>query len=499
MRATGIRSAAPFGRVLTAKQLLMCGLASVSVGAATAVSAQISLGMVLFIVLAYVVAASALSRAALIIFGGILVLQSTSGLSAAKLLYLAVVAISVIVIVAEAKPLPAKWHAAHRRGTLVLFVAALSVLNAIAYGVFITDWLRDVSPYLLLGVAVLVGHDLSYLGVTRLRRLVVIVGAIGTVSFLVAWLSRRGVSGVSQLAFSSFLLVVGFFCYAIAGSLLGARKWAWRVGAIVAAIALLLTGARSAVLLALVPLLVGGFAKGTSLSRRATHVGTMLAVAVVILAIGLTAGIQVGPIQVSARLRSSAAAIFGGNDNSIQTRKIVTRLAWETFKDAPIFGQGPGHKFQYYDPYPSARPSDRFVSVVTADSGLATAAKLGLVGVAALVWYVVGIATAARPTEGAARSMGSVATLAFASFLIPWSVFSSPIDDKGLSFILLLLVALAIAEAREAPSLEDPPRERALADPGGRRTLHSRGGQDSTLTTGSNRLRSGEEGVELEE
>jgi O-antigen ligase len=138
------------------------------------------------------------------------------------------------------------------------------------------------------------------------------------------------------------------------------------------------------------------------------------------------------------------------SDASYVERSRQTKVAWETFQANPVLGAGPGTTFVW----------ERINGVITAsftmDTPLTFLAKFGLVGILAVLVIV---SRYWRFTRSLVRDGGPtveklalVGYLAVAVAIIP---ANSPLEDKGFSLGLMLLLALALSGSNVAHASSD--------------------------------------------
>jgi peptidoglycan/LPS O-acetylase OafA/YrhL len=132
------------------------------------------------------------TRALVVVFGGLLVLQSSDRLDVTKIGYLLVAGI------ATAGSVVSVWRARNEPSTIamrpwlvasavVLGLVALSVPVALAQGSTATNWLRDAAAYVLLGAAPWLAVDLARAASPRLILSAgLLAGLLGVASFAVA-------------------------------------------------------------------------------------------------------------------------------------------------------------------------------------------------------------------------------------------------------------------------------------------------------------------------
>ncbi len=245
--------------------------AAAAIGAGIVIAVSPGMGAALAVLpFAVMTTYNAHLRLLAVVFGGVLVLDSSSGFTYSKLLYLGIVAVSVA----------AAWHscavglrtgrgAQIRRmiGTawwLIVIIIGASLPVALVNGHSPSLWIRDVAPYLMLACSPIFAADAA-LHISR-RFIVgtfVLAGLLVTAALTVQLLTLRqlSTSTLRQLAvFTGFALPVTLYCYACARAIYSREKradllrWGFLAGAVFAA--LLISGTRSVFLLIAPPLVM---------------------------------------------------------------------------------------------------------------------------------------------------------------------------------------------------------------------------------------------------
>ena len=198
------------------------------------------------------------ARMLVISVGGVLILQGSQGLSAPKLAYFAYIVVSWVIAILRltARRHDQAWVAPFRSvfvgSYMLLVLLVVSAPVALGNGVQIVDWARDATPYVLLALLPLIGidcaRDVSY------RSILLLFAAVGTVAalgFVIDWLGRRGVSdvGLGKFSLSSFALIAAVFSFAIVHATRGPGRRRWFALAAFTLVAVLVSGARTGVLL----------------------------------------------------------------------------------------------------------------------------------------------------------------------------------------------------------------------------------------------------------
>ncbi len=407
----------------------------------------VSLGVLLLLV-------DARARVLFLVFGGLLTLQSSDSVGLLKLAYLGGVFVSfggALFGISRSSD----WF--NRRLAMPLLRASLAISALITislfvsreHGVAFTDWLRDGAPYVLFALAPIFALDAqSAFSRKALIRLLVCAGAVATASFATNWLEQRHIADLpfSQFALSSFLFPAGLFVYAIATALHAShRRAGWLALAVIVFALLIVTGTRETLILALAPLAAVAGAR-RYLSARFVRLALLGPVA---LLLTLAAAYSVAEVThaSTAKIGERIATLKNTgttSDASYLDRQAQTRAAADIFHSNPIFGAGPGTHFNW-----TAANGDK-VSAFVIDSPIDFAAKFGFVGLGVLVFLVASYASFMRLSFGFDHPRPE--TLALAAYGVVTAagcVLGNPIEDKGFSLALVLLLALVLRTSRQ--------------------------------------------------
>lgn len=391
-------------------------------------------------------------RTIFIVFGGMLVFQSSDALTARKLLFLLGAAVCVAGALANTWK-RSRQPVAHdvaplfaaSRAYVLLVLASLPV--SLAYGTPRKEWVRDASVYLLFAAAPVLAFDAQTGFSPRgLRRLLVAAGAAGTAAYAAQWLALRGIVHIpGSFGLPTFLLGGALFAYAIAVVLEGDRnRLRWLVVASAVLAAFTVTGTRSSLvfLAAPVAILIGS-------RRHAARRFLRLAIALPIAALLVGLSIQYFVHEAGAKsdvLTQRLQLLFhsgGANDGSYIDRRNEDLAAWKLFREHPVLGAGPGH------PIPWINNGGTLVTKATVDSPLEYLAKFGLLGLWPLVVLAVSLGRVLRRLRRRTgeRSIAQLALIGYAGIFVAWSVLSVAFDDKGFASGVLVLLAVALGEA----------------------------------------------------
>jgi O-antigen ligase len=445
-------------------EVLVVGASIITLGlAATQISGRDTVTMVALLISLPLVVVSPRARVLVLTFGGLLVFQSSTGVSLLKSTYLGVAFIALVAAITRLIYLPDR-RAIDLMKPLVVTAAVfagvviLSLAVATAERTPLSDWLRDAAPYFLFCTVPIFALDFSTsLSRRYLMSVLIAVGVLAAMSFFVEWAgaNRRQYFQlpITHLLLPSAMLPTALVCFSISQAL--TSRWRARIqwiafsGALVAVLALL-TGTRSflAVLL-IVPLIVPLAAPGRLVTRAFR--GLLFAVAVLAVGLAITWLVvhmtAVNPVVLPDRFATVQAP---ATDFSYRLRLQELAAAAAVFLSSPLVGAGPGHIFHWS---PIVGPA---WNSFTLDTGMVVPAKFGLVGVAALAAIGVALVFFLNKTASTSRAKPSwTALVAFAIVGVIGLVLGSTLEDKGFSFGMILILALVLADYQESvPTLE---------------------------------------------
>jgi hypothetical protein len=386
-------------------------------------------------------------RILFVVFGGLLTLQSSSGVGSMKLLYLAGVLVSfagALFKFSQSSDVSTRAFAAPllRVSAAMSALIAISLLVAQAHGVLRVDWLRDVAPYVLFAVAPIFALDAQWAFRRRtLVRLLVVAGLVATASFSTHWLEQRHIARLpfSQFALSSFFFPAALFGYATASALhTRERRLRWLLLAALVFALLVVTGTRSTLILAVAPVVVA-FGARRYLSDRLIRLVLLAPAAVLVIAVATVTVVQA--THASTSIISKRITILKetgtSTDASYKDRQAATRAARDVFYAHPYFGSGPGTYFNWQ--VTNGEQRSEFI----VDSPLGFPAKFGVVGLAVILFLVLEcgsfMKTAFRFDHPRPETL---ALAAFAALAVLDSFLTNPLEDKGFTLGLVLLLAL---------------------------------------------------------
>jgi len=436
-------------------------------------------------------------RLLVVVGGGLLVLQSSQGLAPQKLVYLALATGTF------AFSCHAVWRLRERQmfvvglpwliaSLLLAGLIALSLPVSLAHGTPFAQWLRDAATYGLFAAAPVMALDAA----ASMRRglilaLTISITALGALSFALYWISVRN---LAILPFEHFViptasLPTALFVVSLAAAVIDRpRRWAWIVLGGVTLGVFWITGSRSALFFLVALPAVTVVAGRLVLVRSMVASAGIVLVAVVFVALVQAAFVSAGreiappidvgsppgsgsaspgatppapaptprpPVNPKATLieRLNAFLTSPQQDGSVRERVAQYEVAWELFVSSPVVGVGLGHPFVWTRVDGTTTWRD-----FTADTPLILPAKLGVIGIAwltvvAFVW----VRFIRRLRKAAGITIPGLAMTGWAAILVVlvWTGFS--LEDKGFSFALMFLLALALIEIERAgPSDETP-------------------------------------------
>lgn len=404
---------------------------------------------------------SARARFVVVVFGGLVVFQSSDDLTPPKLAYLLALGVSfgaALVRLPSLADMPA-FHDLRpllRASILMFALISVSLPVSVLNDVPQKTWLRDVAPYVLVACAPFFALDAqASMPVKTLRRLVIAGGLLGTLGFTVRWLTSRQIADLSfvPVGLPTLLLASTVFAFGMAILLHGSRdrvRWAVLTSLVLAM--LLSTGTRAALILVAAPLAIvfGAYERLTQRSIRLVIATPLVALLVVLGAQGVLRATNADQEAVAAR----TSLLFDTGDRradpSYVERVAQTDASWDAFRASPLLGAGPG------TPIVWTNPNDNVVySSTTIDSSVSFLAKFGLLGLVVFGYLVVGyIATVRRfRTRTGGATILQLAMVGFGGVIVAWSLLHNPYEDKGLAIGLMLLLAATAREASDAASI----------------------------------------------
>jgi O-antigen ligase len=449
-RARTLRSSThtPLGLLAAAASVA----ASVVVGATVVSRPMLALVPVATLAAALLIV-DARARIALVVFGGIFLLQTQAGLDTKKLAFLAgfVVAFGGAVLNIQTISRTSAYRLARplfAASFVLVGLAAVSLAVAYAHGIPQKDWLRDIAPYLFFAAAPVFAVDAqAAMSQKTIARLLLAGGLLTAAAFSLQWLQRRGIAHlpISRLGVATLFVPAALFAYAMSAALQrGTRRLRWLLLAALLLAMLVATSTRSTLALAVAPLAIAiGIRR--NLTPRTVRLAILAPIAVV-LTLALAQGVLVAT-GASQEVLAKRLEIFKSTGNeqadaSYDDRMTQTGVAWNTFKVNPLFGAGAGAEFEWKPRGLPLRSSSAL------DTPATFPAKFGLLGLATALILVVTywsfIRTLARRAEPTVAQLALVGYFAVVAVL---TLLTNSLEDKGLSFGLILLLALVLGEA----------------------------------------------------
>jgi hypothetical protein len=377
--------------------------------------------------------------------GGLVVFQQSDSVGAPKLAYLAGTIVVTAVSSYRLARSTAGWLSTFKPLMAIegiyLLVMMMSYIQAHSNGTPATGWVRDAFPYILLGLAPVIALDVAHdLTQEAIARLSAIIGLLAAIGFAADWLDRRG---VSSLPFGKFLLGSG--CLAALGmstalAFVASARHPARWGIIAASIPaiMLTTGTRSIVVFAAAILgIVGRPRDGRIGVGKTLALSGAIGAFIYFLVPRLVGYVVKDPGWFDRRIQAATTVLTGGGaaDASYAERGASYALAQDAWHAHPWLGTGPGYAY----------PDGAF----TLDTPLITVAKLGVIGVLALLALLGSYVLCCR-RSGCLYGVETAHTAgrAFLLVMVAFLPFGTPAEDKGFAFAVCLAVAGVAATAR---------------------------------------------------
>ena len=374
-----------------------------------------------------------------VVFGAALVFQSSSGVSAPKLAYIAGLFLATAFALHEGT-LPITRVAL---GTAALF-GALTVM-AVLRGNAPLLVLRDGSNYFLLLVATpLAVHFGRRVSAATISRATVAVGLFGCYAFVAQWITNRGLGSLPAVGLPSNALLGLGMAVACTRVIDGRSPGRWGAVATAIVASALLTGTRSLLLLMVIPLscAVQVLRRSPQARRKAARSARTALVAIpIVLAVTFPIAAAIGVDTTAALDRIGTIGQASGSsklDASLLERQNAQRVTWEGFTADPLLGRGPGTMWR------SILYDGTAKETLTLDTSVVILAKWGIIGALGVVVFLAAwwrwLTGKSSPTH-----VRSVVT-ALAPFLLLQSILNAVVEDKGLPICLILLGAALVAE-----------------------------------------------------
>jgi O-antigen ligase len=393
---------------------------------------------------------SARVRFLVVFVGGLLVFQSDQGVGATKYVYLAAailaVNLSLLRLARSREPVVMAFRPLLPASVGLLLFLGSSAFVAQGAGASMTDWFRDVLPYFLVVLLPVVGLDAAQdLSGKHAERLLAIAGFVAAIGFTFDWLDRRGVStlGFGRVVLATTTLAALGFAYTITKAGLGPHRLRWLAASTAIMTMMLVNGTRTNIVLLVATVgVVGSRNKLHVPARRVVSMCLFIVAAAAVVLPVLASVLVDSPNFLQQRILGALSVITGqaGADQSFVARQQSYVVARDAFSQSPWFGIGPGHLYR----------SMGFDSM-SLDTPWLVSAKLGVIGVAALVIYLLTVAVCVRRVRKLAGwSMMVTVGRGWGVVLLALVPFGPWIEDKGFALALTLYLTALAATAREA-------------------------------------------------
>ena len=439
----------PFARLWPVLVLLL------SVGVGIALVSQPMLAVVpLAALLSAVLLIDGRARLAVVVFGGLFVLQRPGGLDTPKLALLGafVVAFAGAFLNVSKLRRTAAYQAAGPLLAASYAFAALGVFGlAVAYAGHgsLVEAVRDAVPYLLFATTPIFAIDAqATLSRTALVRVLIAAGTVTAIAFAVTWLQRRGIAylPIARVGVATVFVPAALFSYAMSIVLQAAgRRPRWLLLAAVLLALLVATGTRTTLALLVAPLAIVA-ASRRHVATRSFRLALLAPIAVAMTLLFAVAVVQLTDADTDflqqrvSLLRSTGDS---ASDASFNDRREQGGVAWAAFTSSPLFGVGPGYPFEWTPQ--GLSPRRDFVM----DTPLTFPAKFGLVGLAVLLFVATRFWSFVRRLgdDGPPRTW-YLALVGYLGVVVALCAFAPPFEDKGFSYGLILLLAIALGSVR---------------------------------------------------
>jgi hypothetical protein len=414
------------------------------------------------------------ARILFVLFGGMLVLQRPGELDMAKMAFFAGALVAFAGALMNVSRLRDTFAYRFARPLLAVslaftVLAALSLAVAYGNGIPLQAWLRDIAPYLLFASAPVFALDAQ--ASFRLRTLVallVVAGGLGAAAFTISWLDRRGIAQLplSRVALASLYMPAALFAYAMSASLQAqARRARWLLISAAVLALLVMTGTRLSIALVLAPIVIAFGARRHLATRslRLAFLAPLAVVATVLLTQVMAGAAGVDLAFVTERFTTITSASDVESDGSYRERVRQSRVAWDVFIAHPVGGAGPGTIFEW------TTLDNLSVASPVIDTPVTFPAKFGAIGLLVvgflILKYLAFLGDAARRGDRIVERLALAGYLAVAAAL---TLTSPPLEDKGFSFGLILLLAIMLSGPQNSKSVR-PPTRAALSSKEGQR------------------------------
>lgn len=409
------------------------------------------------------------TRLILFAAGVLFVFQSTDGISAPKVgFFLLVALITVVATVRSLKHLRQPW-ARHLKlpllgSALLGFLTAVASVVGLSHGASGAFVLRDGITYLLIACAVPIAIDAGErTSIQFSKTVVVLVTAVAGFSFMVAFLSARGVSNIAitRLGLPTVMALSVGVSMSMVLALSGRRtQWRWLAFAAILVSFVLATGSRGGLVLLAASAGVVGLALTGRVRIYKLVLGAAGVVAAIVALLFFAASTVTSSAFLQTRIQASLNVLNNGSsqDASGSIRRLAAVYAKEAFAETPLLGSGFGHV------YPNPSPEGGTV-LFQIDTPFVLLAKFGYLGVILLTAALIIALFPAFRRWGDPRLRIAQSTALGASFVwIAQLYFGAPTEDKGFSLAVLLALTLLTSSFRESHTPDSPEDREQIED-----------------------------------
>jgi len=391
-------------------------------------------------------------RLVIFVVGALITLQSSEGLTVWKLGYVALTVLCAAIAAhrclrdGEDRAIRLSIFGVGLLGFLMLLSAVRPLWTGQATA---GDVARDAITYGLIMAAVPIGADAGRHFQQRVIVYVIVAaGLLSSVAIALDWLDRRGVStlGQGRVAFGSGLIVAVAVALAAVKALGGPRvEVTWLMLLVVLPLGVLVTGARSGLVLGVAMLGVVGTRRKMRVPAYRMLGGAIVVAALLVVALPFLAARVAREGFLAARVAAAMTVLQGGvgQDQSGQIRQRATEYALAAWHEHMFLGQGLGYHF------PNPNPDSSGTSFWL-DTPATYLAKFGLLGTLILTAALLLMMSFAR-SQGwtTARAVACGVSLMW----VAWLPFGPFTEDKGFALSIALLFALlAASTARDGPT-----------------------------------------------
>jgi hypothetical protein len=382
---------------------------------------------------AYLLVAKSWIRVATVVVGGIFVFGSTTDVGAVKIVY-AVAFLGCAAIASVRLFLnPPAWIRPFRPvfGLGLVLLVCIFLTTIANPGRDLTQVIRQGILYIMIPLAPVIGIDAGRDASSRIvMRWIGVIGCVAAAGFAADWLDRRGVSSLpfGRFVVSSLVLPALAFAVALVRATYarGRDRILWLLPIVIIPAAMLVTGTRTNLIVFLAILGV----LGTTAKRRVPlgkALGLMaFGAAMVVTALPALAAVVISqPGFMEARTQALLLVLSGngGADQSYAMRNEQYYYAAQWISESPFFGKGLG-----------------FTVPISLDTPLAIPIYVGIVGTVAIALFLLSFMVAAKRTaESHGYTFMHTAVTGIAIVVVANLPFGPVVEDRGFSFMLVLL------------------------------------------------------------